>query len=278
MTLKLKWIGVAALVVLILSPSTSKSENSPKTNREVREQLVTFVDIVSAHYADGQGWSTEFVFVNLSDTLQFATVYFLDSSGNLQNVNLKERGTAKSVDLMLLPYGSARVETTGTSKTVTQGSALLLPEGSLIDNRLGGNAIFRLKRQGLPTYEASVPFESFGNRKAYLPFDHRNGYTSGIAVVNNSNDHDMTLGWDFYDEGGLLISSGTLLLGAKNHGAFSLTGEFPELAERVGMMVVSVVESDEETSGFGILGLRFNPDGPFTTISPMLSLSESLED
>lgn len=66
---------------------------------------------------------------------------------------------------------------------------------------------------------------------------------------------------------------------AGHHTAFSLTTQFPELANRVGMMVVSAQAPPHGflLKGFQLLGFRFNPDGPFTTISPMLSVDESLE-
>ena len=45
------------------------------------------------------------------------------------------------------------------------------------------------------------------------------------------------------------------------------------------MMVVSAQAPPHGflLKGFQLLGFRFNPDGPFTTISPMLSVDESLE-
>ena len=43
------------------------------------------------------------------------------------------------------------------------------------------------------------------------------------------------------------------------------------------MVVVSIQQPDEGISGFQIVGLRFNPDGPFTTITPMLSATEFFE-
>lgn len=61
--------------------------------------------------------------------------------------------------------------------------------------------------------------------------------------------------------------------------SFSLTAQFPELVNRVGMMVISAQAPPDGglLNGFQTLGFRFNPDGPFTTISPMLSVDESFE-
>ena len=45
------------------------------------------------------------------------------------------------------------------------------------------------------------------------------------------------------------------------------------------MMVVVINDPPDDfvLNGFAIVGFRFNPDGPFTTITPMLSLNESLD-
>ena len=45
------------------------------------------------------------------------------------------------------------------------------------------------------------------------------------------------------------------------------------------MMVISAQAPPDGflLGGFQILGFRFNPDGPFTTISPMLSIDESFD-
>lgn len=76
-----------------------------------------------------------------------------------------------------------------------------------------------------------------------------------------------------------VFSSASLTLPASHHTSFSLTALFPELVNRVGMMMISAQAPPGGflLGGFQILGFRFNPDGPFMTISPLLSVDESFE-
>ena len=266
----IRWICVFTLVSGMSLTALGETQGDGRDEHPV---VVSKYDVISAHYADGQNWSTEFVFVNLSRVTESATLYFSGSDGELQYVTLKDRRRVVAVDFTLPPFGSFRIETLGEGRRVTQGSVFLGAKN--VRARIGGTAIFRRKIPGIPTYEASVPFENLFHKKAYLPFDHRNGYTSGIAVVNSALYESMTLGFDFYDESGRLIDATELTLPAENHRAFSLTDEVSSLIGRVGMMVVSIDSTQESLISFQILGLRFNPDGPFTTISPMLSVAES---
>ena len=272
----LKWVGSIVLVPLLALPAMPEIGNSTSGGRDRHDLTVFLGDTVSAHFADGEHWTTEFVFINLSNVSHTAELYFYDSGGSFQPVDVKGMGKDYVFGFTLQPYGSFRLETLGESRTVSQGIALLVPEDPFVD-QIGASAIFRRELPGIPAYEASVPFGSEFDRKAYLPFDHRNGFLSGVAVVNLSPYEERVLSLEFYDENGSLITSATLTLAPHNHTAFSLSAEVPELNGRVGMVVVSIQEPDEGISGFHILGLRFNPDGPFTTISPMLSATESFE-
>ena len=274
----LKWIGVAVTIFLMsFWPDSFKAADSDNEDRNTHKALAFIGDTVSSHFADGGGWTTEFVFINMSDTYDLGTLYFYDNEGNPQFVNVKGNGSVSSVEIVLQTHGSLRVETLGAGRGITQGSAVFLPENPLT-HRIAVSSIFRSKVSGIPTYEASVPFANLFHKKAYLPFDHRNGFLSGIAIVNNSPDYHMFIKWDFYNEEGVLITSETSIMGPREHEAFSLAAKFPELADRVGMMVVSIRVSAEDILGFSLLGLRFHPDGPFTTITPRLSVSEYLED
>jgi len=201
---------------------------------------------------------------------------FFNSSGESQPVDIKGRGRSSSWTISLPPHGSVRLETLGTGRSLTQGWVQLEPEDPL-ENRMGVTAIFRRSLPGIPTYEASVPFEGLFESKAYLPFDHRNGYISGVAIVNSSPYESMTLAMECFNEDGDLIVSAELSLGPRNHTAISLTEQLPELAGQAGVMVVQIKSTRDRLFGFQLLGLRFSPSGPFSTISPMLTLDESLE-
>ncbi len=270
-------IGAVVLVLLWLSYSISETGNTPsdRDGRHIRNVFSS--DEVCAHFADGDNWTTECVFINMGVNREKAELQFLDSQGRSQEVEIKGMGRRSTISFTLSPYGSLRLDTLGRNRSVTQGYALLDAEDYL-NHRIGSTAIFRRKLPGIPTYEASVAFSSGFSNKAYLPFDHRNGFLSGVALANvsSSNDYFEKLLLEFHDEDGNLMGTSNLTLSPGHHTSFSLTTQFPELVNRVGMMVISVQDppDDGRLKGFGILGFRFNPDGPFTTISPMVSIFE----
>ena len=273
-------IGAVVLVLLWLSYSISETGNTPsdRDGRHIRNVFSS--DEVCAHFADGDNWTTECVFINMGVNREKAELQFLDSQGRSQEVEIKGMGRRSTISFTLSPYGSLRLDTLGRNRSVTQGYALLDAEDYL-NHRIGSTAIFRRKLPGIPTYEASAPFSSLFEYKAYFPFDHRNGFLSGVALVNVSSSYDYfeRLLLEFHDEDGTLMGTSTLILPAGHHTSFSLTTQFPELVNRVGMMVISAQAPPDGflLGGFQILGFRFNPDGPFTTISPMLSIDESFE-
>lgn len=275
-----KLIGVVAPVFLLAGFSVAETpdERNEREDRPIR--LTSFVDLLGAHFADGGNWTTEFIFMNMGGIRMPAELRFFDSKGQKQDVPIEGLGSVSSVKFTLNPYASTRLRTVGGSGPVTQGYVILQPEDSL-EHRIGATAIFRRKLPEIPTYEASVPFGPEFEKKAYLPFDHRNGHLSGVAFYTHSKSYDAwgELRLDFYSEGGTLLSSRVLNLPPGHHTALSLTQQYPELVGRVGMMVVAINDPPAEgvLHGFAIVGFRFNPDGPFTTITPMLSINEFLD-
>lgn len=260
--------------VFIVLTLPAMSETSGESDRH--PILVSSADVVAAHFADGQDWTTEFVFVNLSDKQQSSDLYFLDSFGRVQTVQMKGLGSNYVFSFTLPPFGSLRMETLGGRRPLTQGFAVMEPKNP-VENRIGATAIYRRELLGLPLREATAPFGNYFDKKAYVPFDHRFGFSSGVAFVNLSQEHDMTLLVDIYDETGVLRFYTTIHLPPYNHRAFDLVTNYPELIGRAGMAVISVQQTKETTAGFQLVAFRFSPTGSFTTITPMLSLQESVE-
>lgn len=65
MNVTIRWFGAVALVPLLACLAFSEAGDSPKNDG--RDILTVFsADTACVHWADGQDWTTEFVFVNLS--------------------------------------------------------------------------------------------------------------------------------------------------------------------------------------------------------------------
>ena len=200
-----KLIGVVAPVLLLAGFAVAETpdERNEREDRPIR--LTSFVDLLGAHFADGGNWTTEFIFMNMGGIRMPAELRFFDSKGQEQDVGIEGLGSVSSVKFTLNPYASTRLRTVGGSGPVTQGYVILEPQDSL-EHRIGATTVFRRKLPEIPTYEASVPFGSEFEEKAYFPFDHRNDYSSGVAFYNDSKSYDAwgELRLDFYSEGGTL--------------------------------------------------------------------------
>ncbi len=228
-------------------------------------------EVVGTHFADGQDWSTEFVFVNLEDTPRQATIYFRGSNGNRAYLDIKGYGQGFSIPLNLPGNGSVRLETSGTGSTLTQGWAFVLDDD---DNTtpLGSSAVFRWARPGFPVYEAVVPFGNLLDSKLTMPFDHRNGYRTGVAIANTDTRDTAQVSLTFYGENGFPIARESLSLGPVNHTSFLLTERYPELVGQVGSVEL------RSANHISVLGLRFHPGGAFTTVFPMRLLTDVLDE
>ena len=218
MHVPMRWFGAVALAPLLACPAFSEAGDTPERDeRDIR--LVFSADTACVHWADGQDWTTEFVFVNLSAQSQSGRLEFRNSEGRPQDVDIRGIGRRSSFTIRLNGYGSLRLETRGTSSSLTQGTAeLVLPDlQASLDNKIGASVIFRRKLPGGPIYEASVPFSPLFTKKGYLPFDHRGGHVSGVAIANLSPGVDRVLLLQFFEEDGTPMGSYNLYMPSGSH-------------------------------------------------------------
>lgn len=277
MTRQFRWIGVFLATMLAVA-MPAMGETNGAADEQNRHPLirVSTGEIACAHFADGQDWTTEFVFFNMWSQTKSGFLFFHNSDGDLQQVSFKNGMREAIYRLTIPPGGSHRLETLGGSGPLTEGSVKFLPDDGL-EGYIAGTAIFRRELPGIPTYEASVTCEArsygaFGS--AFLPFDHRNGYSSGVAIANMHPTDEMVLAARFTNEAGENIAIGggdhfVIKLDGNRHTAFSLTEEFPQTMGKVGVLRVWL-RIPRDHRGFQMLGFRFSPDGPFSTIEPVI--------
>jgi hypothetical protein len=121
-------------------------------------------------------------------------------------------------------------------------------------------ATFRQRIAGRPDFEAVVPFSPINETALVMPFDNRANFSTGIAWLNpdRSATASVQVSIRLPDSSILRLDSFTLLPGTKL--VFAMPSRYPEAIARNGSIFVS-------TSGpaFSALGLRFNPDGAFTS-------------
>jgi hypothetical protein len=139
--------------------------------------------VVFPHFADGGGWTTQFVLVNPSDQAISGTVNFLDqgTSSNASALSLTIKGESRSSIPYSIPARSSyRVVTSGAGSQVRVGSAQVVPQGSVSPV---GVAIFSFKNGATTVSEAGTPSMVAAN--AFRMYAEANGtIRSGVAVQN----------------------------------------------------------------------------------------------
>lgn len=208
------------------------------------------------HIADGNGWTTSIRVVNLSNYPQRVSVDFWSDSGTSLSLPIIGLGASRGVYWDLDAYGSGLCDTNGGA-ILTAGYATF--SASVGDaSSFTASAIFRTRAVGLQDSEAISPMILPSNHSLVLPFDNRNGFSTGIAVVNSGTGVAIpVIARDAY--GAVLINQ-NVTISPGGHAAFSLADKFPNLTGAIGMI---------EFSGPSMpLGLRFNPAGSFTSIIP----------
>lgn len=234
-----------------------------------QQSIFSGEDGVVTHIVDGDGWQTTVQLNNIDPAPSQYKLSFFAENGTPQTLQTNF-GTGTFVSGTIPAHGSVTISTAGTKPALSQGWALMetifvIPGTSNIApgaTVVGTVLFYRPPSVSRPT-EASEPLDFSLDGKWILPFDHLNGYSSGIAIVNHLTYQDTTVFITLYDEFGnqLALDSFTLLRG--QHTAFTLTQKYPQTANRRGTLRI-------ETSAISInvLGLRFNPNGTISSTSP----------
>jgi len=214
---------------------------------------------VIAHMVDGDGWKTIITVVNLDDTAASFTLKFYADDGT-PVVYATTNGTGTSIFGTIPPHGASTIETNGTATALTQGWAYVDTPATV-----GGTAIFRRVLPGQPNYEASESLDTALASRYAMPFDHLNGATTGLAIVNQTPLTPGIVSVLFRDEGGVQLWADSFTVAALGHTAFALTQKYPQLIGKRGTFEVSA-------SGvyINVLALHFL-NGSFTTITPLQS-------
>ncbi len=244
---------------------------------DTRNELIVFPgDFVASHVADGANWSTTIALVNLGGEEQTGTVYFWQDGRRLLPMDFEEFGQTSSLEFSIPAYGVFTAKTTGQAATVSTGFAVMIPDDVATDE-IGDTTIFSYSVPGVIALEAAVPFGNILQKKNTLFFDHRNGYASGVAIVNPSAESKITVSLNFRRHDGSLLMSTSIPMNALGHTSFMLTDAFPELVGEAWSVEISGQATTGANSGVLVLGLRANPTGPFTTVFPVLPLSGFLD-
>ena len=148
-------------------------------------------------------------------------------------------------------------ETSGVGTRTSEGWGLYSST-----NAVFVSTIVRQIIPGQPQAEADASLASCGNSIS-VPFDYRNGFSTGVALVNNGGQ--ATVVATIYSANGIKLSENLLDMVAKEHIAFSISERFPVPAGQLGS--VGFVRIGSMGAGDALCGLafQFNPTGNFST-------------
>ncbi len=235
-----------------------------------REVSVGQYDQVFSHVVDGGTWKTTFVLTNLTSEATPFLMAFYANDGTPLTLPIVGVGDSSAISGTIAPNGTLILETAGLSDELRQGSAIFFcldrPASDVnakpVATKLGGAAIFRQRVPGRPDFEAVVPVSALDDSKLSFPFDNSAGFVTGIALINaNSSANSMLL--VIRDEEGRIIGQDVFTLAGRNKSVFVVTEKYPQTAGKRGSIEVSA-----PMGGLGGLGLRFNPNGSFTSMHP----------
>jgi hypothetical protein len=200
---------------------------------------------VISHVVDGSGWQTIISLNNIDAAPSLYKLSFFDDTG--APLSLQTNILTGPVIYGAIPaHGSVSIQTAGTQTSLAQGWALL--ETVFVEQfsatiapgaTVAGTVIFQRPPTVSRPSEVSEPVDFSAKPQWVLPFDHTNGYTSGIALVNPSTSQDISVFLTFYDTSGAALLSDSFTLAHSQHSAITLTQTYPQVIGCCGTLKIT---------------------------------------
>jgi hypothetical protein len=215
-------------------------------------------DNVIPHIADGGSWSSAVTLTNLDARTIRVTVLFFRDDGSDLVLPVAGQGNVRGMRMTLAPATTLTFSTTGVAASASSGWAYIQKENGA--DAVSGICVFRQRVFGRPDFEAVVPIVSEFDSRAVLLYDNTNAFTTAAAFANpNFTTAEVT--FTVRAEDGTVLERRLLSLVPYSHTAGSIASNFPTTAGRRG----SIEFVTSGTFGIGVIGLRFNPSGAFTS-------------
>ena len=221
-----------------------------------------FVQVV-----DSSEWRTAFQLTNVDSKTVYGALGFMDDNGALMKLPIAGMVTTSGVGFTLEPNETIVLSTEGTG-ALKQGWAGLFtcdircsdPASKVIPSKIVAAAILRQSVAGRQDSEAVVPMD-VPDKPVLILFDNRNGYSTGLALVNvmsTTQNYSIRV----LDSQGLVVGEESLALASDQKRVFVIGTRFPQSAGRYGHVVIS-------GGPVVAMGLRFCPNGSFTSSHAM---------
>jgi hypothetical protein len=235
--------------------------------------LAQFDRAVVPQVADGGGWKTTIVLLNTSRTLVAPfEIQFYDQNGAELPIPVAGLGRITQLDRRIPPGATFTIETEAREASASSGWALVSSGGPAPE--LGSPATastvtvftsFRFRQANNSDVESTVFSIPASTRELTFPHDNTGGFVSSYAVANNTGN-PLHVKVQFADEAGNQYLEETISLPSWGQAAFESGNRFPYTRDRRG--IVTFVPTTAQ-GRLGVIGLRFNPTGPFVTLPSM---------
>ena len=235
-----------------------------------QQSMFSGQDGVISQFVDGDGWQTSVQLNNIDAGPSQYKLSFFNEDGTPMSMQTNF-GTGTFIYGTIPARGSVTIATPGTKVALTQGWALMetifvIPGGGFTiapGATIAGTVLyFRPSTVSRPT-EASEPLDFSLDGKWVLPFDHLNGYASGVALVNQETFQDISVFVTILDEAGNQIGTDSFTLLRGHHLAFTLTFRYPQTVGKRGTLRV-----ESSSQPLNVLGFHVSPTGVFSSTSP----------
>jgi len=227
---------------------------------------------VVSQVVDGDGWQTWITLSNIDATPSQYIVYFFKNDGTPMPLTTDQTVTGNGTFVFgILPaHGAITIKTPGTSATLTEGWAKVqtvfnIPGGGVAPGAtIAGSALFLRPQSASRPTETAEPLDFSQAQRWAFPFDHTNGYTTGLALLNQSDMTD-SVSMTFYDESGVvLMTLPPFNMVTGQHEALTLTNS-PDFSSTIGHRGTAVIQTTGPS--INMLGLRTSPAGDISGIT-----------
>ena len=245
--------------------------------RAAPNNAITTVPVVAAGAASngsmtqlvsGGIWNVGIALVNTSSATAQVNLNFFDNNGAPLALPLLypltgTTSTTSQVTQSLTPDAQLVIQTTGAS---SQPTAVGWAQVVVTGGNVGGAAVYA-EASPLGLQEASVTVETRNPTAFILPFNYTNGYLTGIAVANLTNQQ-VSIPVVLRDDTGAILggAAASISLSANGHTSFMLADNYSVVANHYGTL-----ELDTPAGGqISALGIRATPAGAITSV-PVLA-------
>jgi hypothetical protein len=221
----------------------------------------------AAEAAWSGGWDTTINLINTSTGTADTRLHVFDSNGNPLSLPIllprssgpSEALMAASLDQTLASRATLVVDDPGLDAQPTQVGSTQVST----DSKLGGFIRFRYAPRD---QEAALPLETRQASSYVMAFDNANGNGTGVAVANLTAG-PLNVPVVIRDDSGRQIDSTTLSLPANGQTSFTVGDQIASTANLTGTLQFTTLGGGQ----ISVLGMRFAPNGRFTTI-PVVSI------